>query len=147
MAASSFIPTPLDHADDLGEGLTRISQTGCNLPAIVIWHVLFLAKRGKPYIDGEYIKNCFINASEELFQDFKNKADILKRVKELPLSAKTIKDRTIKMCSNITIQHIEDLKLVSALSIVVDESCDINDTAQVSLFVRFISHSGPKEEL
>ncbi|GFV22629.1 uncharacterized protein TNCV_2078191 [Trichonephila clavipes] len=51
------------------------------------------------------------------------------------------------MCSNITTQHIEDLKLVSVLSIAVDESCDINDTAQVSLFVRFISHSGPEEEL
>ncbi|GFY33657.1 SCAN domain-containing protein 3 [Trichonephila clavipes] len=108
-----------------------------------------IAKRGKPYTDGEYMKNCFINASEELFQDFKNKADILKRIKELPLSAKTIQDRTIKICSNITTQHIEDLKLVSAFSIAVsiDEFCDINDAAQVSLFVRFMSHSGPKEEL
>ncbi|GFU10189.1 uncharacterized protein TNCV_3449711 [Trichonephila clavipes] len=101
------------------------------------------AKRGKPYTDGEYIKNCFINASEELFQDFMNKTDILKRIKELPLSAKTIKDRTIKMCSNVTTQHIEDLKLVSALSIAVNESCDINDAAQVSLFVRFMSHFRP----
>ncbi|GFX45338.1 SCAN domain-containing protein 3 [Trichonephila clavipes] len=106
-----------------------------------------LAKRGKPYTEGEYIKNCFINASEELFQDFKNKADILKKIKELPLSAKTIKDRTIKMCSNISTQQIEDRKLVSALSIAVDQSCDINGTAQVSLFLRFMSHSGPKEEL
>ncbi|GFX05939.1 protein ZBED8 [Trichonephila clavipes] len=104
-----------------------------------------IAKRGKPYTDGEYIKNCFINASEELFQDFKNKADILKRIKELLLSTETIKDERTEMCSNITTQHIEDLKLVSALSIVVDESCD--DTAQVSLFIRFMSHSGPKEEL
>ncbi|GFW34973.1 uncharacterized protein TNCV_979111 [Trichonephila clavipes] len=51
------------------------------------------------------------------------------------------------MCSNITTHHIEDLKLVSALSKAVDESCDINDTGQVSLFVRFMSHLGPKEEL
>ncbi|GFV06866.1 uncharacterized protein TNCV_2282641 [Trichonephila clavipes] len=58
-----------------------------------------------------------------------------------------VKDRTIKMCSNITTQHIEDLKLVLALSIVVDESCDINDTSQVSLFVRFMPHPCPKEEL
>ncbi|GFT82560.1 SCAN domain-containing protein 3 [Trichonephila clavipes] len=106
-----------------------------------------IAKRGKPYTDGEYIKNCFINASEELFQYFKNKADILKGIKELPLSAKTIKDRTIKTCSNITTQYIEDLKSVSPLSIAVDESCGINDTAQVSLLVRFMSHSGSKEEL
>ncbi|KAI0978218.1 hypothetical protein GJ496_005598 [Pomphorhynchus laevis] len=46
------------------------------------------------------------------FLDFKNKADILKRIKELPLFSKSIKD----------------LKLVSALA--VDESYDINDTAQ-----------------
>ncbi|XP_071035384.1 general transcription factor II-I repeat domain-containing protein 2-like [Parasteatoda tepidariorum] len=51
------------------------------------------------------------------------------------------------MCSNITTQHIEDLKFVSALSIAVDESCDINDTAQVLLFARFMSHSGASEEL
>lgn len=51
------------------------------------------------------------------------------------------------MCSNITTQHIEDLKLVSVLSMAADESCDIYDTAQVSLFVRFMSHSGPKEEV
>ncbi|GFV88380.1 SCAN domain-containing protein 3 [Trichonephila clavipes] len=106
-----------------------------------------IAKRGKPYTDGEYIKNCSINTSEELFQDFKTKADILKRIKELPLSAKTVKDRTIKMCSNITTQHIEDLKLISALSIALDESCDINDTTQISLFVRVMSHSDPKVEL
>jgi hypothetical protein len=106
-----------------------------------------IAKRGKPYTDGEYIKSCFVNASEELFRDFKNKADILKKIKELLLSAKTVKDRTVKMSLNITNQQVEDLKLVSALSIAVDESCDINDTAQVSLFVRFISSTGPKEEL
>ena len=121
------------------------SSSSINMASFVVSQEI--AKRGKPYTDGEYIKSCFINASEELFRDFKNKADILKKIKELPLSAKTMKDRTIKMCSNITIQQIEDLKLVSALSIAVDESCDINDTAQVSLFVRFMSHSGPKEEL
>jgi hypothetical protein len=121
------------------------SSSNVNMASFVISQEI--AKRGKPYTDGEYIKNCFINASEELFRGFNNKADILKKINEVPLSAKTMKDRTIKMSSNITIQLIEDLKLISALSIAVDESCDINDTAQVSLFVRFISHTGPKEEL
>lgn len=63
---------------------------------------LEIAKRGKPYTDGEYIKQCFISASEELFRDFKSKEEILKKIKELPLSAKTVKDRTAKMSSNIT---------------------------------------------
>ncbi|GBM08571.1 hypothetical protein AVEN_210113-1 [Araneus ventricosus] len=51
------------------------------------------------------------------------------------------------MPSNITNQQIEDLKLVSALSIAVDESCDIYDTAQVSRFVRFISPTCAKKEI
>jgi hypothetical protein len=42
---------------------------------------------------------------------------------------------------------MEDLELVSAGSITVDKFCYINDTAQVPLFVRFMSLSGPKEEL
>ncbi|XP_059530893.1 general transcription factor II-I repeat domain-containing protein 2A-like isoform X5 [Myotis daubentonii] len=121
------------------------SSNNVNIASFVVSQEI--AKRGKPYTDGEYIKSCFINASEELFRDFKNKADILNKITELPLSAKTVKDRTVQMSSHITNQQVEDLKLVSALSIAVDESCDINDTAQISLCVRFISSTGPKEEL
>ena len=51
------------------------------------------------------------------------------------------------MSPNITNQQVEGLNLVSALSIAVDESCDINDAAQVSLFVPFISSTDSKELL
>lgn len=54
---------------------------------------------------------------------------------------------TAKMSINITEQQVGDIALASTISNAMDESCDISDTAQVSLFVRYLSVQGPKEEL
>ncbi|KAK1882848.1 General transcription factor II-I repeat domain containing protein 2 [Dissostichus eleginoides] len=54
----------------------------------------------------------------------------------MPLSAKTVKDRTIKMAENITSQQIEDINSAPAFSIACDESSDVNDIEQTALLCR-----------
>jgi len=38
---------------------------------------------------GEYMKESFIKISKHLFMEFKNKSEIVQKIRDMPLSAKT----------------------------------------------------------
>lgn len=65
----------------------------------------------------------------------------------MPLSAKTVKDRAIKMATNITSRQIADINSAPAYSIACDESCDVDDIEQTALLCRYVNSDGPQEEI
>ncbi|KAL0978655.1 hypothetical protein UPYG_G00173530 [Umbra pygmaea] len=65
----------------------------------------------------------------------------------MPLSAKTVKDRTIKMAEDITRQQIKDINSAVAYSVACDESKDKGDIEQIALFCRYVNSAGPQEEI
>lgn len=63
------------------------------------------------------------------------------------LSAKVVKDRAIKMSTNITTQRIEDISSTLPYSVAYDKSSDVNDTKQITLLYRYVNSDGPQEEM
>ena len=105
-----------------------------------------IACHGKPFTDGEYLKETFIKISEHLFSDFKDKNKIIQKIKDMPLLAKIVKDRTIRMAANISSQQISDINSAPGYSIACDGSKDISDVEQISLFCKYVNSTGLKEE-
>lgn len=89
-----------------------------------------LAKRGKPFTDGEFIKLCMIRAAEEICPE---KTELFKTIS---LSANTTVRRIEDIGSNLVLQLNENMKKFEWFSLALDESTDVMDTSQLLLFVR-----------
>uniref|UniRef100_A0A3B3RGE1 HAT C-terminal dimerisation domain-containing protein n=1 Tax=Paramormyrops kingsleyae TaxID=1676925 RepID=A0A3B3RGE1_9TELE len=94
-----------------------------------------LAKHGKPFSNGELVKNCFLE-TQCLFDDLSNKNEIIRRIKSLQLSNDTVTRRISEISENLTEQLKTKLTTASALSLAADESTDIVDVAQLCIWVR-----------
>lgn len=68
---------------------------------------------------------------------------IIQKIRDMPLSARTVKDRIIKMAANINSQQVKD----PAYSIACDVSKDVNDIEQIARLCNYVNSAGPQEEI
>ncbi|GFS54292.1 DDE_Tnp_IS1595 domain-containing protein [Trichonephila clavipes] len=61
-----------------------------------------IARHGKPFQEGEFLKEAWLACAPSLFD---NKDKIIQRIKDVPLSRNTMKDRILKLAENVTDQQ------------------------------------------
>ncbi|XP_023212740.1 general transcription factor II-I repeat domain-containing protein 2-like [Centruroides sculpturatus] len=96
-----------------------------------------LGKHMKPFTDAEIVKECFLSASNVLFDKFSNKNQIISEIKKIQLSDSTCVRRIEDIANHICDNVIEDLKNCKFFSLAFDSSTDISATSQCSVFVRY----------
>ncbi|UYV69630.1 EPM2AIP1 [Cordylochernes scorpioides] len=96
---------------------------------------LEIAKRGKPFTDGEMIKECIIAVVEEMCPE---KVNLLKPVS---MSANTVARRVENIAENISSQLFDKNGHVEWFSLALNESTDVSDTAQVLIYIRGVDKS------
>ncbi|XP_068101524.1 protein FAM200C-like [Hyperolius riggenbachi] len=107
---------------------------------------LAIVKHGKPFTDGEYAKTFMLDVANELFDDFSDKDKIIKRIKDMPLSARTVHDRTIMMANKIEATQVKDINTALFFSLALDESTDVSHLSQFSVIARYAVGDKIREE-
>lgn len=97
-----------------------------------------LAKAMKPFDDGAIIKEAMTEMANELMKDRDVRDSILSKVQNTPLSRVTMSRRVKAISTNIQDQLTEDLRECEWFSLQLDESTDVTDVAQVSVFIRMV---------
>ncbi|KAF2897042.1 hypothetical protein ILUMI_09136 [Ignelater luminosus] len=92
-----------------------------------------LNKHQKPFLDSEIIKECMLKVARALFEE---KKDIVAAIQGIPLLAKSNSRRTQILLTDNKNSLLSLLKKTPCYAIAIDESCDIVDDEQMSIFVR-----------
>jgi len=89
-----------------------------------------IGKKMKPFSDGEYIKECMMAAVEEIAPDK------IKAFTQISLSHQTMTRRINGIATEISATLNEVAEKFVCFSLALDETTDIKDTAQLSIFIR-----------
>lgn len=93
-----------------------------------------LNKHQKPFSDSEIVKECMLEVATALFAD---KKDVVAAIQGIPLSTRSNTRRTEILATDNKSSLLELLQKAPCYAIALDESCDIVDDEQMSIFVRF----------
>ncbi|GFV86666.1 uncharacterized protein TNCV_4185191 [Trichonephila clavipes] len=84
------------------------------------------------------MKEAMLVAADSLFDDFKNKTEILGAINMLQLSARAATRRIELIASNLEAKLANDVETCEFLSIQLDESTDAVDTVQLAISVKMV---------
>ncbi|KAL0148361.1 hypothetical protein M9458_056341 [Cirrhinus mrigala] len=98
----------------------------------VMWSEM-IAKAGKPFTEGQFMKDCMLKVADILCPEKKNMFN------NLSLSANTVAERITELSSDIYDQLRGKAGVFTAYSVALDESTDKTDNAQLAIFVRGIN--------
>jgi hypothetical protein len=89
-----------------------------------------IAKAKKPFSEGEFVKECMLKVADVLCPDKKQ------LFSNISLSRNTIADRITEMAQDVSGQLSVKARKFIAYSLAADESTDLSDTSQLSVFIR-----------
>lgn len=101
-----------------------------------------LCKNMIPFTHAEVVKECMLESVKVMEGE-----ESVNKYKKIPLSNDTATRRCKELANNISCQLVSELSQCNYFSLAADESTDISDTAQLTVFVRFFNGERFMEEL
>jgi hypothetical protein len=92
-----------------------------------------IAKKSKPFMDGEYVKECIMKAAEILCPEKQH------LFKTISLSANTVADRVNYLAGCIQCQLKDRCKDFVEYSVEIYENTDVTDIAQLAVLIRGVN--------
>ena len=99
---------------------------------MVAYHI---AKHNKPFSDGEFIKKCMLDVADQVCPEKRQNFE------EVSLLRRTLAHRIETIGENLTSQLKGLVPSFQLFSLALDESTDVDDTAQLLIFVWGISEN------
>ena len=105
-----------------------------------------IAKHGKPFTDGVFVKVALLSCAEVLFDDLLNKCTIISRIKDMPVSSWTVERHIMNMFTDVTKRQTVALQAANVF-VALDKSVDINDNPRSAVVASYSSNGVVHEKL